>query len=74
MATTPHSHGPNFGRRVDGCPRCAELTAGAPPVRWSCSEANRQAEIARRAREAHFAPDGPHARGTCGPVCTFGDW
>lgn len=23
---------------------------------------------------AHFAPGSPHARGECGPVCTFGDW
>lgn len=23
---------------------------------------------------AHFAPGSPHARGDCGPVCTFGDW
>lgn len=24
--------------------------------------------------DAHFAPGSPHARGECGPVCTFGDW
>ena len=31
-----HSHKPNFGKRVDGCPRCEELKAGAEPVRtWS---------------------------------------
>lgn len=35
--TTKHSHGPNFGRHVDDCPRCIELAAGAAPVQsgWS---------------------------------------
>ena len=31
--TTAHTHGPNFGRREPGCPRCSELEAGAEPVR-----------------------------------------
>lgn len=31
---TKHSHGPNFGRHVDSCPRCIELAAGAEPVRF----------------------------------------
>jgi hypothetical protein len=30
--TTKHSHGPNFGKKVDGCPRCIELVNGAEPV------------------------------------------
>ncbi|WP_330328206.1 hypothetical protein [Streptomyces pseudovenezuelae] len=29
---TKHSHGPNFGRHVDNCPRCIELAGGAAPV------------------------------------------
>jgi hypothetical protein len=29
---TEHSHGPNFGRKVNDCPRCTELTSGAAPV------------------------------------------
>lgn len=29
---TKHSHGPNFGRHVDDCPRCNELAGGAAPV------------------------------------------
>jgi hypothetical protein len=35
--TAKHSHGPNFGRQVDGCPRCVELANGAAPVEsgWS---------------------------------------
>lgn len=34
---TKHSHGPNFGRHVDNCPRCIELAADAAPVQsgWS---------------------------------------
>ena len=32
-----HSHGPNFARHVDDCPRCIELANGAAPVQsgWS---------------------------------------
>lgn len=29
---TQHSHGPNFGRHVEDCPRCTELANGAAPV------------------------------------------
>jgi hypothetical protein len=32
-----HTHGPNYGRHVDGCPRCDELAAGAEPI----SDSNR---------------------------------
>jgi hypothetical protein len=32
VITTKHSHGPNFGRHVDNCPRCIELANGAAPV------------------------------------------
>lgn len=70
---TRHTHGPNFGRRVAGCPRCNELTAGAEPVRWAKDKARRAAAQFERACTAHFAPGGPHARGDCRPVCTFGD-
>lgn len=36
---TKHSHGPNFGRHVDHCPRCIELANGAAPVQsgWSAN-------------------------------------
>lgn len=30
--TTKHTHGPNFGRIIDGCARCQELANGAPAV------------------------------------------
>lgn len=76
--TTKHNHKPNFGKGVDGCPRCDELKAGAEPVRWSWrgdrERQERDEAQRRRSHEAHFAPNSPHARGQCGPVCTFGDW
>ncbi|MFJ2635808.1 hypothetical protein ACIO6U_28190 [Streptomyces sp. NPDC087422] len=77
MAVTKHTHQVVFGRKVDGCPRCQELAAGAEPVRWAPSRREReQADDTERAAaiRAHFAPGGPHSRAACGPVCTFGDW
>lgn len=78
MADTKHDHGPNFGRREPGCARCAELTAGAAPRTNPGVEAKRRASEADADRlaeiRAHFAVGGPHATGTCGPVCTWGDW
>ena len=73
---TKHSHKPNYGRHVDGCPRCEELKAGAAPVGRGGQSGREQRydEQRRRAHADHFAPNGPHARGACGPVCTFGDW
>jgi len=70
--TTKHSHGANFGKHVEGCPRCHELKNGAAPVKWAMSrkqhDANRVADI-----RAHFASD-HHKSGKCGPVCTYGEW
>lgn len=74
MATTKHTHPVVFGRKVAGCPRCVELANGAPPVRWSISNAKRNEALFVDACKAHFAPGGPHSQGKCGPVCTFGDW
>jgi hypothetical protein len=74
--TTKHTcGGPSFGRLTPGCPRCDELLDGAAPVAqpWR-AKAERDAEQTRRSHREHFAPGGPHDRGTCGPVCTFGDW
>ena len=63
-----------FNRLDPKCPRCAELRNGAP-ARAGWSDNKRRCEAVQRASiAAHFAPDGPHARGLCGPVCTFGDW
>lgn len=64
-----HTHQVVFGRRVDGCPRCAQLNNGAPPVKWSGTL--RREEEARRIAEirAHRC-----SVSGCGPVCTFGEW
>lgn len=66
-----HNHGPNFGRKVDGCPRCKQLENGAPAVpgwrTYKSQDAERAAEI-----RAHFASVEHKYR--CGRVCTFGDW
>lgn len=70
--TTKHTHEPNFGRRVAGCPRCDELNNGAAPITWAPSraqlDAKRSAEI-----HAHFNSH-YHRAGLCGVQCTFGDW
>ncbi|WP_030423267.1 hypothetical protein [Streptomyces sp. NRRL F-5065] len=66
--TTKHTHGPNFGRHVDGCPRCGELAAGAPPVQWN--RTRQQQSETRRAAEIR---DHDCTRSRC-VVCTFGDW
>jgi hypothetical protein len=66
--TTKHTHAVVFGRREDGCPRCAELDAGAAPVVQSWRK--RESDDARLSREIR-----EHQCGTsCGAVCTFGQW
>jgi hypothetical protein len=32
-----HTHGPNFGKYVPGCPRCDELKNGATPKQGRCA-------------------------------------
>ena len=52
-----------------GCPRCAELDAGAAPrLGWG--------ERRRREEAKHAAEVRAHdcAASRCGPVCTFGEW
>jgi hypothetical protein len=69
-----------FGKRAKpgACPRCDELRAGAEPRTLAWVDQKNSAAAADKARtaenRAHFAADGPHARGACGPVCTFGEW
>jgi hypothetical protein len=67
-APAKHDHPVVFGRREAGCPRCAELAAGAPVVRWARS----RREFDRRAAVANARHDCRSAG--CGPVCTFGEW
>jgi hypothetical protein len=70
MPTTKHTcNGPVFGRLTEGCARCDELRNGATPIRWKKSNDEQRRDEIR----AHFAPNGRHALGLCGPVCTFGD-
>jgi len=68
--TTKHTHPVVFGRRVEGCPRCDELTRGAAPVRWRRRDSGYEAAAEVR---AHFDSE-KHRSGGCGPVCTFGEW
>ena len=44
--TTKHNHAMVFGRRSTGCPRCHELSAGAP-TRTGWGSAKRAAEVDR---------------------------
>ena len=69
---TKHTHQLIFGRREPGCPRCAELNAGAAPIQWRASRAQQDARHAADVR-AHFTSH-KHLSGGCGPVCTFGEW
>jgi hypothetical protein len=67
--TTKHTHPMIFGRRETGCPRCDELVAGAPVVKWAGTlrredEARQVAAI--RAHRCDVSG--------CGPVCTAFDW
>ena len=66
---TRHTHKVVFGRKVDGCPRCAELSNGATAVQWGWT--SRKQSDALRIAEIR-AHDCKQSR--CGPVCTFGDW
>lgn len=67
--TTQHTHKPNFGRIVTGCPRCNELASGAPPVRWAASQ--RKADEAARIKDIR---EHDCSRSGCGQVCTAFDW
>lgn len=67
MTTKHDCGGPVFGALSPGCPRCDELAAGAPPVRWS-SPRSRDAQRAREVREHDCAAS------RCSVVCTFGEW
>ncbi len=70
--TTKHTHPVVFGRKVDGCPRCEELKAGAAPIQWAPSFKQRDAQRCREIA-AHFSSH-QHLSGGCGVVCTFGEW
>lgn len=71
VATTKHSHGANFGKHVDDCPRCAEIKSGTgtPVVKWNMSAAKRS--DAQRSLEIRNH-DCKASR--CGVVCTAFEW
>lgn len=67
------------------CARCDERRAekeegipARPAPAWTERSRARQNDTSgypsTSAINDHFRPGGPHARGECGPVCTFGDW
>ena len=69
MATTKHTcDGPKFGRKTPGCPRCDELIGGAAPVVQSWRKPRPYTTGGNYGSCPHCA------NGTCGPVCTWGDW
>jgi len=69
IMATKHTHPVVFGRKVEGCPRCAELLAGAAPVSWGVSrQAAIDAERDERMRSHNCTTHG------CGPVCVAFDW
>lgn len=70
--TTKHTHPVIFGRKVDGCPRCEALKAGAEVVRWAPSRS--QQDAVRRAEIHAHCTSHKHLSGGCGVVCTFGEW
>lgn len=69
--TTKHTHGANFGKIVEGCPRCSEIKSGTgePVVKWSMSASKRS--DAQRSMEIR---NHNCVTSRCGVVCTFGDY
>jgi hypothetical protein len=68
-ANTKHSHEVVFGRKVDGCPRCSELLAGAAPRK----QAWRGKVAAMTAARIAEIRNHDCLASKCGPVCTHGD-
>ena len=67
--TTKHNHQLVFGRREADCPRCAELSAGAPAVKGWGAERKEQERNLRDAIRNHNC-----AVSKCSIVCTAFDW
>lgn len=67
---TQHTHQVIFGRKVAGCPRCTELTAGAPVRQQAWRQTGRLMQAQRIAAiRAHDC-----RASKCGPVCTAFDY
>jgi len=58
MTHARHTHQVIFGRRVDGCPRCKELDAGAPPIVWASTRRAEEEERLATTRQ-YWAQDEP---------------
>lgn len=73
MQTTSTKHSSTCRRawsHLDAtCPRCIELTNGAPARRGWNDHRRRQDEQHRRDIRHHDC-----TRSQCGPVCTYGEW
>lgn len=67
--TTQHTHQVIFGRKVDGCPRCEELKAGAVPVQgWGANKRSQEQKLLSAIRNHDCT------KSRCGGVCTAFDW
>lgn len=74
---TPDGKALPYGRKapIGTCLRCDQLRAGAqareahPAIQAANRRRDDEAQTTAAMKE-HFAPNGPHARGECGPVCT----
>ena len=67
--TTKHNHQLVFGRRESGCPRCEELSNGAPAVQWRGNARKEQERNLAQAIRNHNC-----AVSRCAIVCTAFDW
>ena len=67
--TTKHNHQLVFGRREAGCPRCEELNAGAPVVKWVSTIRKEQERNLAQAIRFHNC-----VTSRCSIVCTAFDW
>lgn len=68
-----HNHAPNFGRKVDGCPRCQELSAGTEPRQPRVVEVIRRRETEDAARSRAIREHDCVAS-RCSSVCTAFQW
>ena len=69
MTKTKHTHRPNFGRKVSGCPRCLELANGAAlRAGWNDLKIEFEKEQIRAIKNHRCSES------NCGPVCTAFNW
>ena len=73
LTTTNTKHAPTcrkaFARLDPTCPRCKELSAGAPRRQWYAAYRNEQDRRRLADIRAHDC-----RTSKCGPVCTAFDW